>query len=263
MASPAFAMGERTFGQTWAVRIGWGVVFLGTAAILAAIALDDPKAPDRVLLYIAAGLVVGFVILCILIGQTVLTIRPEGVRVVSVLGEKQLLWTEIAETRYVVQPINLAAHFGLVGLLISSMKKEKSVNLSLQLIGRDGKKLKVTSNFKDGKEAIAIILSKLVPPKVADTIARLKRSETVVFGPVSLAPAGVIWKSKTTIPFAEIAAAELAGTSLRVKRQGKWLDAISVRSDKVPDVLVFLEALEAFAPAMKGPEVNPLARVRF
>jgi len=54
----------------------------------------------------------------------------------------------------------------------------------------------------------------------------------------------------------------LVGTNLRVKRQGKWLSVISVRSDKVPNVLVFLEVLESLAPQVKSTGIDPLARVR-
>ena len=51
-------------------------------------------------------------------------------------------------------------------------------------------------------------------------------------------------------------------SNLQIKRHGKWLSAISVRSDKVPDVLVFLEVLESLAPQIKSTGINPLARVR-
>jgi len=39
-------------------------------------------------------------------------------------------------------------------------------------------------------------------------------------------------------------------------------NAISLRSDKVPDVLVFLETLESVAPQIKSTGIDPLARVR-
>jgi hypothetical protein len=51
-------------------------------------------------------------------------------------------------------------------------------------------------------------------------------------------------------------------SNLQIKRQGKWCSAISVRSDKVPDVLVFLEVLESLAPQTKSTGIDPLARVR-
>ena len=51
-------------------------------------------------------------------------------------------------------------------------------------------------------------------------------------------------------------------SNLQIKRQGKWRNAISLRSDKVPDVLVFLETLESVAPQIKSTGIDPLARVR-
>ncbi len=85
--------------------------------------------------------------------------------------------------------------------------------------------------------------------------------ETVQFGGIGLSTAAVIWKSNS-IPVSQITKAELVGSNLQVKRQGKWLAAISVRSDKVPNVLVFLEVLESLAPQVKSTGIDPLARVR-
>ena len=91
--------------------------------------------------------------------------------------------------------------------------------------------------------------------------ARLRRGETVDFAGISLSATAVIWKN-TSIPVSEISKAELAGIYLKVKRQGKWLAAINVKSDKVPNVLVFLEVLESVAPQVKSTGIDPLARVR-
>jgi hypothetical protein len=91
--------------------------------------------------------------------------------------------------------------------------------------------------------------------------ARLQRGETVQFGGIGLSTAAVIWKSNS-IPVSQITKAELVGSNLQVKREGKWRAAISVRSDKVPNVLVFLEVLESLAPQVKSTGIDPLARVR-
>jgi hypothetical protein len=71
----------------------------------------------------------------------------------------------------------------------------------------------------------------------------------------------VTWK-EASILVSEIAKAELAGSNLQIKRSGKWLSAVKVRSSKVPDVLVFLEVLESLSPQIKSTGVDPLARVR-
>jgi hypothetical protein len=69
------------------------------------------------------------------------------------------------------------------------------------------------------------------------------------------------WKGNS-IPVSEISKAELAGTNLQIKHNGKWLSAVNVKSNKVPDVLVFLEVLESIAPQIKSTGVDPFARVR-
>jgi hypothetical protein len=83
----------------------------------------------------------------------------------------------------------------------------------------------------------------------------------VQFGGVGLSATAVSWKG-SSVPVSEITKAELVRSNLQVKRQGKWLSAISVRSDKVPNVLVFLEVLESLAPQVKSTGIDPLARVR-
>jgi hypothetical protein len=139
--------------------------------------------------------------------------------------------------------------------------KSGGAQLSLELISRDRKKLKVTSNFRNADEAIGIILGRILPPMVQNVKARLQRGETVQFGCVGLSATAVTWKG-ASVPVSEITSAELVRSNLQVKRRGKWLSAISVRSDKVPDVLVFLEVLESLAPQVKSTGIDPLKRVR-
>jgi hypothetical protein len=96
---------------------------------------------------------------------------------------------------------------------------------------------------------------------VQNVKSRVQRGETVPFGGLGLSATAVTWKGNS-IPVSEITQAELAGTNLQIKRSGKWLSAVNVKSNKVPDVLVFLEVLESLAPQIKSTGVDPLARVR-
>jgi Na+/melibiose symporter-like transporter len=130
-----------------------------------------------------------------------------------------------------------------------------------ELISDDRKKLKVTSTFRNVGEAIGIILGRILPPMVQKVKARLQRGDTVQFGGIGLSATAVTWKGSSE-PVSEITKAELVRSNLQVKRQGKWLNAISIRSDKVPDVLVFLEVLESLAPQIKSTGIDPFARVR-
>jgi hypothetical protein len=261
MASAALAYGERRFGAAYTVRIAVGLAVLGVLVGLW-VSQDDPRITSHpVLMWISIGLVAAFAALWIVLGKTVLTINDSGVRRESALGQEEMAWNQITETRYRVIPINMYAHFGLVGLLLASAGKAGRARLTLELISHDRKKLKVTSNFRNASEAIGIILERILPPMVQAVKARLQRGETVRFGGVGLSATTVTWKGNS-IPVSEISKAEIVGSNLQVKRQGKWLSTVSIRSDKVPDVLVFLEVLESLAPQVKPTGIDPLARVR-
>jgi hypothetical protein len=199
--------------------------------------------------------------LWVVLGKSALILNDAGVRKESVLGQQEIAWSQIVETRYRVVPVNVYAHFGLIGALLAMSSKSGGAQLTLELIGHDRKKLKVTSNFRNADEAIGIILSRILPPMVQNTKARVQRGETVRFGGLGLSATTITWKG-ASIPVSQITRAELVRTNLQIKQQGKWRNAVSVRSDKVPDVLVFLETLESLAPQIKATGIDPLARVR-
>lgn len=90
---------------------------------------------------------------------------------------------------------------------------------------------------------------------------RLQRGEVLQFGSLGLSATAITWKNNS-IPVSQISKAELVRSNLQIKREGKWLAAVSVRSDKVPNVLAFLEVLESLAPQVKSTGIDPLARVR-
>ncbi len=65
------------------------------------------------------------------------------------------------------------------------------------------------------------------------------------------------------MPLREVAFAEIAGQNLNIKKEGKLFSLVSVRSDKVPNVLLLLESLEALGVgANRMKSVDPLAHVR-
>jgi len=263
MATAAIAYGERRFGATYTIRLLVALGVLGLLVWIWATTQDDPRTTSHpTLLWVSVALVFAAVAFWIGLGKSALIISDSGVRRESLLGQQEMAWSEIVETHYQVVPINVYMHFGLVGALIAmSSKKSSRAQLTLELISRDHEKLKVTSNYRNADEAIGIILGRLMPPMVQNIKNRVQRGETVRFGGLGLSATAVTWKS-TSIPLGEITKAELAGANLQIKRQGKWLSAVSVRSNKVPDVLVFLEVLESLAPQIKSTAVDPLARVR-
>lgn len=262
MATAASAYGERRFGVAYTGPI---VIVVAVAGLLIGLwtSQDDPRiASHPTLFWISIGLGLAALMLCLALSKSSLVINDAGARRESVFSQQEIAWSQVTETRYQVVPINVYMHFGLIGALIAmSSKKSGRAHLTLTLISRDGKKLKVTSNYRNADEAIGIILSRLMPPMVQNVKNRIQRGETVQFGGLGLSATAVTWKGNS-IPVSEITKAELAGTNLQIKRNGKWLSAVSVKSNKVPDVLVFLEVLESLAPQIKSTGVDPLARVR-
>ena len=265
MASAGIAYGERRFGAAYTVRLSVTVLVLALLAGIWGEASDKPAtAANGTLMWISIFIIGALALLWIVLGKSALIINNAGVRCESLFGQEEVAWNEITETRYRVVPINVYAHFGLIGALIamaSKSSKSSRAHLTLTLLSGNGKKLKVTSNYRHADEAIGIILERILPAKVQDVKGRLQRGETVKFGSIGLSATVVTWKN-TSIPISEITKAELAGSNLQIKKQNKWTSAVSVRSDKVPDVLVFLEVLESLAPQVKASGVDPLARVR-
>ena len=261
MATAAMALGERRFGAAYTVRIFVALVAVGLLVGLWSEQNNVRTSSHPTLTWISIGLVLVVAGLWVVLGKSALVINDAGVRRESVLGQQEMAWSQITETRYRVVPINVYAHFGLIGALLAMSSKSSRANLSLELISHDRKKLKVTSGFRNAEEAIGIILGRILPPMVQNVKTRLQRGETVEFGGVRLSATALTWKGNS-IRISEITKAELVRSYMQVKRQGKLLSAISVRSDKVPDVLVFLEVLESLAPQIKSTGVDPLARVR-
>jgi uncharacterized protein DUF6585 len=261
-ATATMSYGERRFEAAYVIRIFTGLVGVGFLAGLWLSESNRHPEAHPTLLWVSVGMLAAQAAFWVLFGKNTLTINDAGIRRESAFGQQEMAWSQITETRYRVTPVNVYAHFGLVGYFIAmSSGKSGRAQLSLELISGDKKNLKVTSIFRDAADAIGLILARINPPMVHSVKAQLQRGETVPFGPVQLSATTVTWKNQS-IPVGQITKAELLRTNLVVKREGKWLAAISVRSDKVPNVLVFLEVLESLAPQVKSAGVDPLARVR-
>jgi hypothetical protein len=261
MATAVMVQGERRFGAAYTVRIGLALGVVGLLAGLWASQRDPRLSSHQTLMWISIALVSAVAALWVALGKTSLTITDFGLRYESMLGQQEMAWSQISETRYRVIPVNVYANFGLLGALVAMAGKSGRAQLSLELISNDGKKLKVTSSIRDASEAIGIILGRVLPPIIQSVNARVQRGETVQFGGLGLSSTTVTWK-KISIPVSQITKAELVRSNLQIKQTGKWLAAISVRSDKVPNVLAFLEVLESLAPQVKSTAIDPMARVR-
>jgi len=262
MATPGLVLGERTFGQTTALRAVLAVLMFLPIVLAWSMVDDLSPSANPVLVWITVGVAILYLSLCVAIGKTVLTITEQGVRRQSIFGGQEIPWSQIKETRYVDRPIRMGAHFGLIGMIVTAATKSSArSNIALTVIGNDGTCLKVTSNFQQAKDAANTILAKVLPAMIAAARSRLQRGETVRFGTVALTSTDLAWKSQPGVPLTELGTAEIVGSYLKIKCAGKWRNLINIRSDKIPDVFVLLELLDEMAPQLRQ-KLDPLARVR-
>jgi hypothetical protein len=239
---------RRIYRQTVALRLALGLLFLLAAGVFIASGLSvDPPS------YLAVG--IGVVILAayaglwVAMGKTTVTVFGEGVRRSSVFGVRELLWSDIAEYRYQIVPVNYGGLVGgVVGMAVQAAvstgtgKSARSVKLTL--VGRSRKDIRVTSNFKDAEQAIEMIVKEIHDRIKPEFKSRLVNGDEVAFGPLGLSVQGISWKGKERIPVTDIGKIEISRRKLRVRRKGKMLDTIGVSTEKIPNVLLALELLE-------------------
>jgi hypothetical protein len=262
MATPGLSFGERTYRQNSAWRAALALLIFLPIAIAWSVLDDSTPTANPILMWITAGASLLFIAACVAIGKTVLTITEQGVRRESVFGRQEVFWSQVKETRYVERPIRLGAHFGLIGMIMTAATKSANRSkLVLTIISSEGTRLKVTSNFRQAREAANAILAKILPTMIASSRSRLQGGEILRFGSITLTLTDLAWKSLPGVPLTELEKAEIASGSLRVKRTGKWTNFISISSDKIPNVFVLLELLDEFAPQLRQ-RLDPLARVR-
>jgi hypothetical protein len=252
-----------TYRQSYAARIALTILFLCLAA-LPPIFAQGEFTP----LVIAAmvAIVALDVAICWMIGKSILTIHDEGIRRTSIFGLKEIEWRNVKEYRYRAVPTQGAAH-GLLGVIVIGIAnkvggRKATTNLILDLISNDGTKIRVTSSTKNAYEAIGVIIAaahEQLKPRITAALG----STGAEFGLLRLSARDLQWKTKDPVPLREIAFAELAGQMLSIKKEGKLFSLVSVRSDKVPNVLLLLESLESLGVgASRMKSVDPLAHVR-
>lgn len=240
---------RRVFRQTVVLRLLLGLLFLLPAAFFLFAAFENrpiepvPLVIGVVLLAIYAGLWVA-------IGKTTVTVYREGVRRSSVLGSRELLWSEIAEYRFRVIPVQTGG--GVLGWMltqavqaaVTAAKGKPARSLKLTLVGRERKSIKVTSNFQSAEQAIDMIVQEIHERLKPELKRRLANGQEVSFGPLGLSLRGVSWKGKEKVPVMEIGKAEISRRKLRIRRKGKMLDALAVDAQKIPNVLLAVELIE-------------------
>jgi hypothetical protein len=260
---------QQVHGQTVAIRLGITILLLLAIVPLAIAGSDDAGKLEPVALSIAAALTILGIAFWVVVGKTVLTIHAEGIRRTTAFGVTEITWDEVEETRYRVIPVQVSGLIGgVIGLAVMAAArraggKGATSSLRLTVIAKDGRKILVTSNCKRAGDAIGVILAKVQPPILADAKRRVGSGDTVAFGPLSVSRDGIAWKQKERIAFAALSRASIVGQYLDLRRKGKMLSVARVRSDRVPNVLVFLELIEGLgvgAGEIHG--IDPLARIQ-
>jgi hypothetical protein len=254
---------QQTYRQAYLYRVVLGVIGFGLAAVFIGIGSEGSQ-PSMI---IGAVLAIATAAGIYLMGGMLLTIHQEGVRVTKRLGSKELEWHEVKEYRYRAVPAQAGAHAagGLVGAIAiaaarKSMGPQATTSFYLTLIAHDGRKLSIGSSFRDSYEAIGQIVNRVherLRPNVEKSLAA-----GAIFGPLRLSTRAVQFKEKDPIPLQDLVRAELRGQQLDIKKQGKMLSSVNIRSDKVPNVLLFVETMDKLRFA--GQEqyaTNPQSRV--
>jgi hypothetical protein len=151
---------RRIYRQTVALRLALGILFLLAAGVFIAAGLgSDPVE------YLGVG--IGVLILAayaglwVAMGKTTVAVFSEGVRRSSVFGVRELLWSDIAEYRYRIVPVNYGGLVGgVVGMAVQAAVAAKTGkaarSLKLTLVGESRRDIRVTSNFQNAEQAIGM-----------------------------------------------------------------------------------------------------------
>lgn len=235
---------RRVFRQTAALRLALGLLLLLAAGVFIAAGLgSDPIDPRGIV--IGVLILAAYAVLWVLIGKTTISVFPDGIQRSSVFGTRELLWSDIAEYRFRVIPVQVGGVIGMaVQATVAATGSKAARSLKLTLVGRNRRDIHVTSNFLGAEQAIDMIVLEIHSRLKPELKRRLANGDEVAFGPLRLSLQGVSWKGKSPIPPAEIGLVEISRRKLRVRRQGKMLDSIGVATEKIPNVLLALELLQ-------------------
>lgn len=254
---------QQTYRQAYLYRAVLGVLGFGVAAVF--IAIGTQGSQPAMIGGVALAVITAALIYAM--GGMVLTLHSEGVRITSRFGVKEMEWQEVKEYRYRAVPSQAAAGHaaGLIGMVAvaaarRTMGPQATTSFYLTLIANDGRKLTIGPTFRDTYEAIGEIVNRVHERLRGDVDRMLGAGAT--FGPLRLTLRDVQYKQKEPIPLRDLLRAEIRGQQLDIKKQGKMLSSVNIRSDKVPNVLLLVETMDRLR--FQGNEQhanNPQSRV--
>ncbi|HSS77137.1 MAG TPA: DUF6585 family protein [Thermoanaerobaculia bacterium] len=237
------------FGQTIAVRSAFGIlaVFAAGLSFLVAAGSNPSEFPG---VQVGVAVLAVYAGLCYAIGRTKVSVFPEGIQRSSVFGTQELLWNDIAEYRYRITP-RMGAGWAIGGLIGAAVESAVQARMkipagppNLTLVGLNGKKIRITANFKDSVDAIDMVLEELHSLLKPELKRHLANREEVAFGPLRLSFQGVIWKNKKPIPLDDLEWAGIAGRKFCVRQKGKLFGSLAVPPEKIPNAMLALELIE-------------------
>lgn len=259
IVSPA----QQTYRQAYLYRVVVGVLGFGLAAVFLGIGSEGSQ--PAMIIGAVLAVVTAFSVWAM--GGMLLTIHPEGVRLTNRFGVKELEWREVEEYRYRAVPAQTGGHGGLVGAIAitaarRAMGPQATTSFYLTLTAYDGRTISIGQSIRDNYEAIGQIVNRIherLRPQVEKSLGA-----GAMFGPLRLTTRDVQFKQKEPIPLQQLVRAELRGQQLDIKKQGKMLSSVNIRSDKVPNVLLFVETMEKLRFAGQQQYAgNPQDRVLF
>jgi uncharacterized protein DUF6585 len=164
------------------------------------------------------------------------TFHMEGISYRSLVRHVDIPWTDIWETRYKQTPEQVEVGIGWFGLVKNLTFR------NLQIIGQS--KITLNSNISQVEEAMQLVFQN-VNPRIKELAESMLSSRGIIaFGNIALSPEGVIWKENDPVPYSAIVKCCIDGLNIKIKSEGKWLNDISVNTEKVPNVFVLLDMIE-------------------
>lgn len=233
----------QVFRQNLNVRLAVSLVFLFAIGIVMMIAFEG-KQVNTIAALCAAVLAGVWIALVVISGKIQITTNPLGIRRETAFGVTEIPWDRISEYRYLILSGNAGVHGGLIGAaVVAAVEKNRGRALSFQLTlhGPEKQKIVINSTYRNADQLRDLVLERLHPAMLAAARAQLEKQQPVTFGPLQLRPDAVTFKQKEPVPLGEVTKIDLSSARLRIKREGKMLDAISVRSNEVPNVIAFIQ----------------------
>lgn len=252
---------ERTYRHGYGGRVA--VALLTLVIVVPAVIIALNESPPNV---VAMGIAIGTFALgafgFVWISKVQLLVSERKLRRDTMFGSVEMTWDEIVEYRYRILS-NQGAMFhagGLIGMLIMSAvqkRRKAALNFDLRLVGQS-EKIAITASYAKAQELKNAVIGKLHARMLPSYREKLARLEPIEFGPVTLASDSLRFK-KAVVPLGEITSIDLTGLPLVVKKEGKLFAAVSVPSNKVPNVLALIEILQEAIQRRAGRPLPPEA----